>query len=90
MRTGMRCRPKPPGRAAKWPGTGIAQPPHALQRVVEAGLRRVAATQPGGRVDRHLGGEHAQMENDASDALGIALCHAHTRTLAQQYAEVLP
>jgi crossover junction endodeoxyribonuclease RuvC len=38
----------------------------------------------------NLGGEHANMEDDASDALGIALCHAHTRTLAQHYAEVLP
>jgi crossover junction endodeoxyribonuclease RuvC len=38
----------------------------------------------------NLGGEHANMEEDASDALGIALCHAHTRTLAQHYAEVLP
>jgi crossover junction endodeoxyribonuclease RuvC len=27
---------------------------------------------------------------DASDALGIALCHAHSRTVAQQYAEVMP
>ena len=27
---------------------------------------------------------------DASDALGIALCHAHSRTVARQYAEVMP
>jgi crossover junction endodeoxyribonuclease RuvC len=27
---------------------------------------------------------------DASDALGIALCHAHSRTVAQQYAEAMP
>ena len=38
----------------------------------------------------NLGGEHADMEADASDALGIALCHAHSRALARQYAEVMP
>ena len=27
---------------------------------------------------------------DASDALGVALCHAHSRLVAQQYAEVMP
>ena len=27
---------------------------------------------------------------DASDALGIALCHAHSRTVARQYAAVMP
>jgi crossover junction endodeoxyribonuclease RuvC len=42
------------------------------------------------RILLNLGGEHEQMENDASDALGIALCHAHTRTLAQRYAEAMP
>ena len=26
---------------------------------------------------------------DASDALGIALCHAHSRTLSKQYAELM-
>ena len=32
----------------------------------------------------------AELQMDASDALGVALCHAHTRTLARHYAEVLP
>jgi crossover junction endodeoxyribonuclease RuvC len=30
------------------------------------------------------------LQMDASDALGIALCHAHSRTLSQQYAELMP
>jgi crossover junction endodeoxyribonuclease RuvC len=30
------------------------------------------------------------IEMDASDALGVALCHAHTRTIVRQYAEVMP
>ena len=30
------------------------------------------------------------LQMDASDALGIALCHAHSRLVAQQYAEVMP
>ena len=29
------------------------------------------------------------LETDASDALGIALCHAHTRTLSTRYAEAM-
>jgi crossover junction endodeoxyribonuclease RuvC len=29
------------------------------------------------------------LEEDASDALGIALCHAHTRTITRQYAEAM-
>lgn len=29
------------------------------------------------------------LPEDAADALGIALCHAHTRTLSQRYAEAL-
>lgn len=29
------------------------------------------------------------LETDASDALGIALCHAHTRNLSQRYAEAM-
>ena len=31
-----------------------------------------------------------ELQMDASDALGIALCHAHSRTLSQQYAELMP
>ena len=31
-----------------------------------------------------------ELSEDAADALGIALCHAHTRTLQQRYAEALP
>lgn len=30
------------------------------------------------------------LQMDASDALGIALCHAHLRTIAKQYAEAMP
>jgi crossover junction endodeoxyribonuclease RuvC len=30
------------------------------------------------------------LQMDASDALGIALCHAHSRTIAKQYAEAMP
>jgi len=30
-----------------------------------------------------------ELPEDAADALGIALCHAHTRTLQQRYAEAL-
>ena len=30
------------------------------------------------------------LSTDASDALGIALCHAHTRTIVRQYAEAMP
>ena len=30
------------------------------------------------------------LQMDASDALGIALCHAHTRTIVNQYAEAMP
>ena len=30
------------------------------------------------------------LQMDASDALGIALCHAHTRTIVKQYAEAMP
>jgi crossover junction endodeoxyribonuclease RuvC len=29
------------------------------------------------------------LEEDAADALGIALCHAHTRTITRQYAEAM-
>ena len=42
------------------------------------------------RILLNLGGEHAEMGTDASDALGIALCHAHTRNLVERYAEVMP
>ena len=42
------------------------------------------------RVLLNLGSELDGMEMDASDALGIALCHAHTRTIARQYAEAMP
>ena len=31
-----------------------------------------------------------KLQSDESDALGIALCHAHTRTVKQQYAEAMP
>lgn len=30
-----------------------------------------------------------ELPEDAADALGVALCHAHTRTLQQRYAEAL-
>jgi crossover junction endodeoxyribonuclease RuvC len=30
-----------------------------------------------------------ELPEDAADALGIALCHAHTRTLSKRYAEAL-
>ena len=30
-----------------------------------------------------------QLEQDASDALGIALCHAHTRSATRNYAEAM-
>ncbi|MCP3999834.1 MAG: crossover junction endodeoxyribonuclease RuvC [Gammaproteobacteria bacterium] len=41
------------------------------------------------RVLLNLGSELDGMEMDASDALGIALCHAHTRTVVRQYAEAM-
>jgi crossover junction endodeoxyribonuclease RuvC len=41
------------------------------------------------RVLLNLGSELEGMEMDASDALGIALCHAHTRTIVRQYAEAM-
>ena len=41
------------------------------------------------RVLLNLGSELEGMEMDASDALGIALCHAHTRTVVRQYAEAM-
>jgi crossover junction endodeoxyribonuclease RuvC len=34
-------------------------------------------------------GADEKLPMDASDALGIALCHAHTRTVAKQYAEAM-
>ena len=42
------------------------------------------------RILLNLGNELDGLENDASDALGIALCHAHSRAVARQYAEVMP
>jgi crossover junction endodeoxyribonuclease RuvC len=41
------------------------------------------------RVLLNLGSELEGMEMDASDALGVALCHAHTRTVVRQYAEAM-
>jgi crossover junction endodeoxyribonuclease RuvC len=41
------------------------------------------------RILLNLGSEHTGMGTDASDALGIALCHAHTRSLARRYAEMM-
>lgn len=34
-------------------------------------------------------GADEKLPMDASDALGIALCHAHTRTVVKQYAEAM-
>ena len=34
-------------------------------------------------------GSELELQEDAADALGIALCHAHTRTLRQRYAGAL-
>lgn len=42
------------------------------------------------RVLLNLDASDGAFELDASDALGIALCHAHTRNLPQAYAEALP
>ena len=36
-----------------------------------------------------LGIDARDLEQDASDALGIALCHAHTRATARHYEEAL-
>jgi crossover junction endodeoxyribonuclease RuvC len=41
------------------------------------------------RVLLNLDSQLQDMELDASDALGIALCHAHTRTVTRQYLEAM-
>ncbi len=41
------------------------------------------------RVLLNLDSQLHDMELDASDALGIALCHAHTRTVTRQYLEAM-
>jgi crossover junction endodeoxyribonuclease RuvC len=42
------------------------------------------------RILLNLSEAERELKTDAADALGIALCHAHTRAVARQYAEVLP
>lgn len=41
------------------------------------------------RVLLNLDAVNNKISMDASDALGIALCHAHTRTIVRQYAEAM-